>query len=51
MSLMFIRVLAGFLAGMAAGILTMRIVYKKTETAHEDESHSISSTSTSATTH
>ncbi len=29
MSLMFIRVLAGFLAGMAAGILMMRIAYKK----------------------
>ncbi|HEY5176883.1 MAG TPA: hypothetical protein VII95_15100 [Terriglobales bacterium] len=30
MSLMFIRVLAGFLAGLAAGILIMRMAYKKT---------------------
>ena len=29
MSLMFIRVFAGFLAGLAAGILIMRIAYKK----------------------
>lgn len=29
MSLMFIRVFAGFLAGLAAGILIMRMSYKK----------------------
>ncbi len=29
MSLMFIRVFAGFLAGLAAGILLMRVTYKK----------------------
>ena len=32
MSLMFIRVLAGFLAGLAAGILLMRATYKRAET-------------------
>jgi len=31
MSLMFIRVFAGFLAGLAAGILIMRIAYKKAQ--------------------
>jgi hypothetical protein len=32
MSLMFIRVFAGFLAGLAAGILIMRVTYKKAHT-------------------
>jgi uncharacterized membrane-anchored protein YhcB (DUF1043 family) len=47
MSLMFIRVLAGFLAGLAAGILLMRVTYKKAETHKEDETASLT-TSTSA---
>lgn len=38
MSLMFIRVLAGFLAGLAAGILAMRIVYKKAGVVKTDDS-------------
>jgi hypothetical protein len=47
MSLMFIRVLAGFLAGLAAGILLMRVTYKKAETHKEEETSSLT-TSTSA---
>ncbi|MGC2108416.1 MAG: hypothetical protein WA655_02800 [Candidatus Korobacteraceae bacterium] len=37
MSLMFIRVLAGFLAGLAAGILMMRVAYKKKGFIKADE--------------
>jgi hypothetical protein len=36
-SLMFIRVFAGFLAGLAAGILLMRITYKKKGYIKADE--------------
>ena len=39
MSLMFIRVLAGFLAGLAAGILMMRIAYKKKELVATDSTN------------
>jgi hypothetical protein len=42
MSLMFIRVLAGFLAGLAAGILLMRATYKKTATHKNEETASLS---------
>jgi hypothetical protein len=44
---MFIRVLAGFLAGLAAGILAMRFAYRKTDTHKPDETPSLT-TSTSA---
>ncbi len=47
MSLMFIRVLAGFLAGLAAGILLMRATYKRAEMHKEGETPSLT-TSTSA---
>jgi uncharacterized membrane-anchored protein YhcB (DUF1043 family) len=47
MSLMFIRVLAGFLAGLAAGILLMRIAYKKTaeiKAGNSDTTEAVTST-------
>ena len=37
MSLLFIRVFAGFLAGIAAGILMMRAAYKKKGAIKTDE--------------
>jgi len=37
-SLIFIRVFAGFLAGLAAGILIMRIAYKKAHLIESGES-------------
>ncbi len=50
MSLMFIRVFAGFLAGLAAGILIMRIAYKKAHVieARESETPQVITTTTRA---
>jgi hypothetical protein len=50
MSLMFIRVLAGFLAGLAAGILLMRMTYKKAgvvKTGNNETSRTATSTTAS----
>ncbi len=47
MSLMFIRVFAGFLAGLAAGILIMRIAYKKShviEAGEPETGHAVTTT-------
>lgn len=47
MSLIFIRVFAGFLAGLAAGILIMRIAYKKAhviETGEAKTPHVVTTT-------
>ena len=38
MSLMFIRVFAGFLAGLAAGILIMRMAYKSKDAVKSEHS-------------
>jgi uncharacterized membrane-anchored protein YhcB (DUF1043 family) len=50
MSLMFIRVFAGFLAGLAAGLLIMRITYKKAHVmeANEVETGHVVTTTTRA---
>jgi len=40
MTVVWIRVLAGFLAGLAAGILIMRMAYKKHETMNLEEGES-----------
>jgi hypothetical protein len=48
MSLVVIRVLAGFLAGLAAGILLMRIAYKKSGVIKED-THAIPAASSTTT--
>lgn len=41
MSLMFIRVFAGFLAGIAAGILIMRFAYKKTNPVEAEDGKTV----------
>jgi len=40
MTVVWIRVLAGFLAGLAAGILLMRMAYKKPEGGRLEEGDS-----------